>query len=259
MISIVIPTRNSEKDLAACLSSIRSQDFRDYEIIIVDSFSSDRTGQIAGDFGCTMIKEDSITSKARNTGFAVAKGETLMSLDSDMVLEEGLLSEVSQIKADAIIIAEEGIGKSYFGKCKSLEKKCYLGDPDVETARVFSRAAFDSVSGYNDSLLLGEDWDINQRIARKYAVARTSRRVFHNMENTGFMKTIRKCYRYGRSLPDLLKGNPESKRLAQRPFFFFSRFSILAADPIHAFGLLFIKCMEYAAVLAGFVSRRIGI
>lgn len=44
--SIVIPNYNGEKYLAACLDSILSQNFRDFEVIVVDNYSEDKSEQI---------------------------------------------------------------------------------------------------------------------------------------------------------------------------------------------------------------------
>jgi len=49
-ISVIIPARNEERDLAACLDSLARQDYPDYEVIVVDDCSTDRTRLIAESF-----------------------------------------------------------------------------------------------------------------------------------------------------------------------------------------------------------------
>ncbi|MFH7873662.1 MAG: glycosyltransferase, partial [Candidatus Aenigmatarchaeota archaeon] len=47
LVSIIIPTYNSEKTLAKCLESIKNQSYKNIEIIVVDRFSKDKTAEIA--------------------------------------------------------------------------------------------------------------------------------------------------------------------------------------------------------------------
>ena len=53
-VSIVVPTYNEEKYLPRLLASIKAQDFRDFEIIVADTPSEDRTAAIARRFGCKL-------------------------------------------------------------------------------------------------------------------------------------------------------------------------------------------------------------
>jgi glycosyltransferase involved in cell wall biosynthesis len=56
-ISIVIPTYNEEKYLPRLLKQIKQQDFTDYEIIVADNNSKDKTRSIAKRFGARITKE----------------------------------------------------------------------------------------------------------------------------------------------------------------------------------------------------------
>ena len=46
-ISVIIPARNEEKYIEFCINSVKSQNFSDYEIIVVDNGSTDKTSEIA--------------------------------------------------------------------------------------------------------------------------------------------------------------------------------------------------------------------
>jgi glycosyltransferase involved in cell wall biosynthesis len=114
LLSIVIPTLNSEKTLEACLSSILSQDVarKSYEIIIADAGSSDATRAIARRLGVDKIVENPLkTGEAGKTaGIKAASGEIIALVDSDNILSAP--SWISQMLApfiDPEIIATEPI------------------------------------------------------------------------------------------------------------------------------------------------------
>lgn len=88
-ISIIIPVYNVEKYLARCLDSIASQTWTDYECVLVDDGSMDRSGEICDaytnrDARFTVIhKENEGLSVARNTAMRIVRGEFLCFVDSD--------------------------------------------------------------------------------------------------------------------------------------------------------------------------------
>ena len=99
-----------------------------------------------------------------------------------MVLERTVLEEIAAKMTgfDALIIPEIGYGSGFLSDCKDLEKRCYIGDPIMESARVFSRDAFEAIGGYDPSLLLAEDWDIHDRLKEGRRMGRTTSMVMHN-------------------------------------------------------------------------------
>ncbi len=94
MLSIIIITKNEEKYLPLLLESIKKQDFSDYEIIVCDN-STDNTLKIAKNFGCIVTKSNN-PSNGRNNGAKLAKGEILIFIDSDMVIQNtSFLSDIN--------------------------------------------------------------------------------------------------------------------------------------------------------------------
>ena len=93
LLTVVIPVYNVEKYLNRCLESILIQEWKNYDIIMVDDGSTDRSPQIcddyvkAYDFISVIHKENGGLSDARNTGLSQAKGEYVYFPDSDDWLE----------------------------------------------------------------------------------------------------------------------------------------------------------------------------
>lgn len=95
--SIITCTRNSEKYLPACLDSLRAQDFTDFEHIVIDGDSSDRTLSLIPKTSIVYQSKPSGISAAMNEGINHAKGEYIYFLHSDDILHNShVLSDVSK-------------------------------------------------------------------------------------------------------------------------------------------------------------------
>ena len=103
VISVVIPVYNAEKYLHECIESVLKQDYDNYEIVLVDDGSTDKSAKICDDYAAryeriTVVhKKHAGLAKVRLTGVEVAKGQYIVSLDSDDVLFDGLLSHINKI------------------------------------------------------------------------------------------------------------------------------------------------------------------
>jgi|TARA_Y100000310_G_scaffold124950_2_gene123775 glycosyltransferase involved in cell wall biosynthesis len=92
MLSIVVPTLNEEKYLPRLLDSIKKQEFRDYEIVVSDADSEDKTRQIAKKYGCRIVK-GGFHARGVNNGIKAAKGDIVLVLDADAVLPDSFLTD----------------------------------------------------------------------------------------------------------------------------------------------------------------------
>ncbi|MBI2613669.1 MAG: glycosyltransferase family 2 protein [Candidatus Levybacteria bacterium] len=93
MISVVILTKNEERNIKKCLESVKWCD----EIIIVDDNSSDRTPEIAKRYKISLFSNplNGDFSSARNLGLSKAKNEWVLFVDSDEVVSDALAYEIS--------------------------------------------------------------------------------------------------------------------------------------------------------------------
>ena len=102
MISIIIPVYNAARYLRACIDSILSQSFNDYELILVNDGSTDESLSILSEYEKTYSAIKLIdgpnegVSKARNKGLARASGDWIAFVDADDYLLPGALTTLSQ-------------------------------------------------------------------------------------------------------------------------------------------------------------------
>ena len=108
-ISIVIPAFNEETYISSCLRSLRSQTKAPYEIIVVDNNSTDKTSQIAKNYGAKVIFESKqSTIVSRNRGFGLARGEIIARLDADTIAAADWVERIGDNFKSKEIVALSG-------------------------------------------------------------------------------------------------------------------------------------------------------
>ena len=90
MLSIIIPAYNEEEYLPKLLKCIKNQTCKDYEVIVADADSKDKTRQVAKKHGCKIVK-GGLPAVGRNSGAKIAKGDILLFLDADVWFDDNFL------------------------------------------------------------------------------------------------------------------------------------------------------------------------
>jgi len=202
-LSIVITTKNEEKNLGNLLESIKKQDFNDYEVIVVDNYSTDKTKKIASEYEVLVLNKGPERSAQRNFGVSKSQGKYVLILDADMILEQGILQELF-VKAESdsdlrcLTMKEEPVGESIWSRAKKLELEFYTQPEDFDLApRWFDKQVFLEFGGFDENQTGTEDWDLPDRIYEKYPKKfLTSKRVFHNEGDYGLQHILRKKFYY---------------------------------------------------------------
>ncbi|UCE54571.1 MAG: glycosyltransferase family 2 protein, partial [Desulfobacterales bacterium] len=86
LVSVIIPTYNRGWTIKEAIDSVLDQDFRDYELIVVDDGSTDNTPDILKSCGnsiAVLQQSNKGVSAARNSGIGVSAGQLIAFLDSD--------------------------------------------------------------------------------------------------------------------------------------------------------------------------------
>ncbi len=169
LISVVITTKNEERNLPDCLAALNAQTLpRDsFEIIVVDNASSDRTRDIALAGADLFLEKGPERSAQRNFGVESASAPLVVYLDADMRLSENVLAECLEAFKDpsvaGLYIPEEVVGSGYWIKVRNFERSFYDATP-IDGVRGVRKELFLKLGGFDLSLCGPEDWDLNIRM-----------------------------------------------------------------------------------------------
>lgn len=106
MLSIVVPALNEESYLPFLLESIKKQEIgEEYEVIVADAGSEDKTAEIARAYSCQVITCGKFPARGRNEGARKTKGDLILFLDADIIIPSpyflrDLLKEFRKRKLD---------------------------------------------------------------------------------------------------------------------------------------------------------------
>lgn len=184
MLSIIIPTLNEEKYLPLLLKSIKKQNFLDYEIIIADAGSKDKTIEIAQKYGC-IITGGGLPPKGRNEGAKLSKGEILFFLDSDTVLSDNFfVKSLEEFKSRELDIAgfcfDSELRKPPFNFMLDFYNKMVVmlekTMPYSILAVFVKKDLFEKIGGYDEAIRLSEDRDFGKRAVKygKFGIIRSA-------------------------------------------------------------------------------------
>jgi glycosyltransferase involved in cell wall biosynthesis len=260
LVSVIIPTYNSEATIEACLKSIKKQTYKNIEVIIVDNFSTDRTVEIAKKHGARIIQASAERAKAKNIGLKLARGEYVLFIDSDMELTPRVIEECVKLaetnpRVGGIIIPERTVGNNYWAKVRDHERRFYQGTP-IESPRFFRKKLALKAGGYDEEIIFYEEATLPIKIQRLgyHIHARIKSYILHHEENFTLKRWIQKKYYYGKTLKKYVSKYKELASIqtssAQRILIFLRNKSFLS-KPHLAIGVLILKTLEWLAIKLG--------
>lgn len=196
MYSIIIPLYNKADYIEKAINSVHSQTFKDFELIIINDGSTDKSFEILNkiDFKSIdyrIINQDNVgVSTTRNKGVKLAKYTYIAFLDADDWWEPTFLEEMrnlifefpeagiygsgyfivnNNIKVKDTIGVDKNFSRGIINYCAVYAKTLCM--PLWTGASVIKKDLFEQENGFNPKLKMGEDFDLWIRIALKYPVA----------------------------------------------------------------------------------------
>ncbi len=230
-VSVIIPVRNRQNDIDACLQSLSKLDYPDdkLEILVVDDASTDQTPDVVSQYPVRLIRlhQHKQASYCRNLGARNARGELLAFIDSDCLADSAWLQELVPAFRDSQLGVLGGVVDSYYEKngldryekvksslnVSTWFKRSQKNDPFFYLPAcnlLVRRHLFLKIGGFKEELVVGEDVDLCWRI-RKYGYQieyQPQGRVYHKHRNRVF-SFCRRRFDYGTSEPLLNKLHPE--------------------------------------------------
>ena len=186
MISIVIPAYNEEEYLPKLLKCIEQQTCKDYEIIVADASSRDRTRQIAKRHGCRIVN-GGLPAKGRNNGAKSAKGDILFFIDADAAFGRNFLrNAVNELKERKLDVAgccinplsNSIIDNIFFGIFNLWIFVTQFFYPNASGSGIFCKKwLHKKVKGFDEKIRLSEDMDYARRCGKhgKFRILKTAK------------------------------------------------------------------------------------
>lgn len=217
-ISIVVPALNEEVDLPVLLDSLDRQTFRDFEVIVADAGSKDKTIAIAKKHKAKVVP-GGMPAKGRNEGAKVAEGEFLFFFDADVELPPDFLEKAVQEMDDRFVDlatcefkpkSDLRLDTIMFRMANlSVQMNTAINPRAAGFCIFITRRLFRRIGGFDETLKLAEDHDLVQR-AVKFRPLRFLESVYLNvsvrrLEKEGRFSLIQKYFTVEKHL--LLKGN----------------------------------------------------
>jgi len=183
LVSVVVPCYNQAKYLDECLLSVMNQTYRNWECIIINDGSSDRTESVAKkwvekDTRFTYIFQENIgVSAARNNAISQAKGEFILALDADDCIDKNYLKKlVPELENDsslAIVSCNsfffennlENIVGKFIPQGDSYHYLRYVNQLIVTS--LFKKKCWYEVNGFDEEMKGFEDWEFWLNITKR--------------------------------------------------------------------------------------------
>ncbi len=271
LVSIIITSRNEEKNIENCLESIQKQSYKNTEIIVVDNNSTDRTKEISKKYTKLIFNKGPERSAQRNYGARKSNGDYFIFLDADMILTPRVIEScvekiLSKKNIVGVIIPEESFGEGFWAQCKRLERSFYVGVEWMEAARFFPKEVFIKMDGYDEKNTGTEDYDLPQRIMQRYgekSIQRINKYILHNEGILSLSRTLKKKYYYAQNLRTYssISANRSNfnkqANILHRYLLFLSQPQKLITNHIYSLGMIFMKTSEFVAGGLGYIKGKV--
>jgi len=202
MLSIIIPTLNEERYLPRLLESLKRQVLDNFEVIVSDAGSKDKTLEIAKGYGC-FLTQGGLPAVGKNNGAKVAQGEILVFIDADMCLgKDDLKKALVEFRKRNLDVASSLLQPLEKGGWRKIIFDLFYNYPIILLEKILPHGAgfimvkkslFEKLNGFDEKILLEEDQDFIRRAAKlgRFGILRSVKPFFsiRRFEKEGWVRT----------------------------------------------------------------------
>lgn len=270
LVSVIITTKNEEDVIGDLIKSITGQTYPNIEIILVDNHSTDKTVEVAKRFNVKTYLFGPERSAQRNFGAKKSQGQYLIFLDADMELSSKVIKECVDLmiedgKCGGIVIPEESVGKTFWGKVKAFERSFYNleGDDTTDAARFFSREAYIKTGGFDETITGPEDWDFPENVRKTgFKIKRINSIIYHHERISSPLTLAKKKYYYALKSSKYLSKNGISAISPKTIYFlrpvFYKNWKRLISNPLMFLAMIYMLTLEQIGGGLGYIRGRIN-
>jgi len=186
LVTVIMPVYNGANYIGEAIDSVLSQSYRKFELVIVDDGSTDNTKEVISRYKDERInyiyKENGGPSSARNCAIRKTKGQYIMPLDSDDMMAPNFITlhlqefekypETDLVYCDVLLIDGDGkpikvMNKPEYQDRRHLIKDLFRqGHPVIPFRLGIRKRVFDKIGLYDETLMIGEDYDMMRRFVK---------------------------------------------------------------------------------------------
>jgi len=225
-ISVVIPAYNEESSIERCLESLKKQTYKDYDIIVINAESTDKTAEVSARYTDNVITaKTGSPGPARNLGVKSSQSEVIAFTDADTIVAESWLSEIAKKFEDSKVVGVGGvlrpldarlldrimfkINSDLWYRLTAVFGFYQLGTPNC----AYRRSAFLAAGGFDEKLSMLEDTELSLRIKKYGRIIIDKNMVVYNsarrFKQEGY---IRVFLRYLKEYVNLFMGKAVSSK-----------------------------------------------
>ena len=204
-VTVIVTTRNEERNIAGCLDALEAQTVprSSFEIVLVDNASTDKTTALAAPRVDAVHTKGPERSAQRNYGVEVARAPFVLYLDADMRVSPGVVKEcLDAVQADpgivGIYIPEVVVGTGFWIRVRNFERSFYDATV-IDAVRFIRREVFLEIGGFDGTLCGPEDWDLDRRLMERGRLHLIRAHLLHDEGAFSFGRYLRKKTYYARS------------------------------------------------------------
>lgn len=259
-VSVIIPTKNSEEFLDICLKSVKSQTYKDIEMIVVDNNSTDKTKQIARKYTRKVYNIGPERAAQTNYGISKAIGEYIYRIDGDFYLDKTIISKAVELcqnrQLDGVAVHNTSDPSvSFWSRVRRFERDMYRGDDLVVGVRFYTKQSWKKINGYSEDIVL-DDYDFHNRFIQEFKWGRITPKEHHLGEPRNLWVIFKKNYYYGKDMVRYLRKYPVRGLKQSHPIrgAYFKHWKSFLNDPILTGGFLLMMLVKYTGGMLGFIS-----